>query len=79
MCCNIKNEDKTCSNLVHDKITQYHPEAMFHCKKLDDDIINWDGMNFPASNIETLTNWKQTTTTTRRGTATTTTRATTMV
>ena len=30
--------------------TQTSPEEMFHYNKLKDDILNWDGVNFPAGN-----------------------------
>ena len=54
-CVNIKNEDNKClkyciQSIVYDKINKHHPEAMFHYKNLNDDIINWDGINFPAGN-----------------------------
>ena len=54
-CVNIKNEDNKClkycvQSIVYDKINNHHPEAMFHYKNLNDDIINWNGINFPAGN-----------------------------
>ena len=54
-CVNIKNEDNKClkyciQSTVYDKINKYHPEAMFHYKSLNNDIINWCGINFPAGN-----------------------------
>ena len=36
--------------MVYDKIYQHHPEAMFHYKGLNDDMINWEGVKFPSSN-----------------------------
>ena len=36
--------------MVFDKINSHHPEYMFHYNTLKDDIINWEGVNFPAGN-----------------------------
>ena len=54
-CVNIKNQDNKClkyciQSVVYDKINKHHPEEMFHYNKLKDDIINWEGVNFPAGN-----------------------------
>ena len=52
-CINIKNKDQKCfkyciQSIVYDKISKHHPEEMFHYNKLKDDILNWDGVNFPT-------------------------------
>ena len=54
-CINIKNKDQKCfkyciQSVVYDKISKHHPEEMFHYNKLKDDILNWDGVNFPSGN-----------------------------
>ena len=54
-CINIKNKDQKCfkyciQSIVYDKISKHHPEEMFHYNKLKDDILNWDGVNFPTGN-----------------------------
>ena len=54
-CINIKNKDQKCfkyciQSVVYDKISKHHPEEMFHYNNLKDDILNWDGVNFPAGN-----------------------------
>ena len=54
-CINIKNKDQKCfkyciQSVVYDKISKHHPEEMFHYNKLKDDILNWDGVNFPTGN-----------------------------
>ena len=54
-CINIKNKDQTCfkyciQSVVYDKISKHHPEEMFHYNKLNDDILNWDGVKFPTCN-----------------------------
>ena len=54
-CVNIKNTDNKCfkycvQSVVYDIINKNHPEAFFHYKNLNDNIINWDGVNFPAGN-----------------------------
>ena len=54
-CINIKNKDQKCFNyciqsVAYDKISKHHPEEMFHYNKLKDDILNWDGVNFPTGN-----------------------------
>ena len=54
-CINIKNKDQKClkyciQSVVYDKISKHHPEEMFHYNKLKDDILNWDGVHFPAGN-----------------------------
>ena len=37
-------------SVVYDKISKHHPEEMFHYNKLNDDILNWDGVKFPTGN-----------------------------
>ena len=54
-CINIKNKDQTCfryciQSVIYDKISKHHPEELFHYNKLKDDILNWDGVNFPTGN-----------------------------
>ena len=54
-CINIKNKDQKCfkyciQSIVYDKISKHHPEEMFHYNKLKDDMLNWDGVNFPTGN-----------------------------
>ena len=54
-CINIKNKDQKCfkyciQSIVYDKISKHHPKEMFHYNKLKDDILNWDGVNFPTGN-----------------------------
>ena len=54
-CINIKNKDQKCfkyciQSVVYDKISKHHPEEMFHYNKLNDDILNWDGVKFPTCN-----------------------------
>ena len=54
-CINIKNKDQKCFKycvqaVVFDKISKHHPEEMFHYNKLNDDILKWDGVNFPTGN-----------------------------
>ena len=54
-CINIKNKDQKCfkyciQSVVYDKIRKHHPEEMFHYNKLKDDILSWDGVNFPSGN-----------------------------
>ena len=54
-CTNIKNKNQTCfkyciQSIVFDKISKHHPEEMFHYNKLNDDILNWDGVTFPTGN-----------------------------
>ena len=54
-CINIKKKDQKCfkyciQSVVYDKISKHHPEEMFHYNKLKDDILNWDGVNFPSGN-----------------------------
>ena len=54
-CINIKTKDQKCfryciQSVVYDKISKHHPEEMFHCNKLKDDILSWDGVNFPTGN-----------------------------
>ena len=56
-CINIKNKDQKCfkyyiQSIVYDKISKHHPEEMFHYNKLKDDILNWDGVNFPTGNTD---------------------------
>ena len=52
---NIKNQDQKCfryciQSVAYDKRSKHHPEEMFHYNKLKDDILNWDGVHFPAGN-----------------------------
>ena len=54
-CVNIKDADHRClkyciASLAYDKIHHHDPEAMFHYKSLNDDMINWKGVKFPSSN-----------------------------
>ena len=54
-CVNIKNKDQKCfkyciQSVVYDKISKHHPEEMFHYNRLNDDILNWDGVKFPTGN-----------------------------
>ena len=53
-CINIKNKDKCfkyCIQcMIFDKISKHHPEEMFHYNKLNDDMLNWDGVKFPTGN-----------------------------
>ena len=51
----LNNKDQKCfkyciESIVFDKIFKHHPEEMFHYNKLNDDIWNWDGVNFPTGN-----------------------------
>ena len=54
-CININNKDQKCFNhciqsVAYDKMSKHHPEEMFHYNKRKDDILNWDGVNFPTGN-----------------------------
>ena len=54
-CINIKNRDQKCfkysiQSVVYDKISKHHPKKMFHHNRLNDDILNWDGVKFPTGN-----------------------------
>ena len=54
-CVNIKNKDQKCfkyciQSVVYDKISKHHPEEMFHYTRLNNDILNWDGVKFPTGN-----------------------------
>ena len=54
-CINIKNKDQKCFKyciqcIVFDKISKNHPEEMFHYNKLNDNILNWEGVKFPTGN-----------------------------
>ena len=55
-CININHNYNQClkyciiQSVVFDKLNKHHPEDMFHYNKLKDDIINWEGVNFPAGN-----------------------------
>ena len=46
----IINVSNIVQSVVYDLINKHHPEAFFHYKNLNDNIINWDGVNFPAGN-----------------------------
>ena len=50
-CINIKNKDQKCFKyciecIVFDKISNNHPEEMFHYNKLNDNVLNWEGVKF---------------------------------
>ena len=52
-CINIENKDQTCVKyciqcIVFDRISKNHPEEMFHYNKLNDNILNWNGVKFPT-------------------------------
>ena len=56
-CINIKNEDDMCFKYCvqckfYDIYKKDHPERSFHYNKVkqEDNLINWDGVMFPASN-----------------------------
>ena len=54
-CINIKNTDNKCfkyciQSVVYDILNKNHPEAMYHYQKINDIIINWDGVKFPTGN-----------------------------
>ena len=54
-CSKIKNKAQTCfkyciQSVVYAKISEHHPEEMCQYNKLKDDILNWDGVNFPTGN-----------------------------
>ena len=54
-CINIENKDQRCfkyciQSVVYDKISKHHPEERFHYNELNDDILNWDGVNCPTGN-----------------------------
>ena len=56
-CINIKNEDDMCFKYCvqckfYDIYKKDHPERLFHYNKVkqEDNLINWDGVMFPASN-----------------------------
>ena len=54
-CININCKDQKCfkyciQSVVYDKISKHHPQEMFHYNKLSDDILKWDGVNFPTGN-----------------------------
>ena len=54
-CIKIKNKDQTCfkyciQSIAYDKISKHHSEEILHYNKLKDDILNWDGVNFPPGN-----------------------------
>ena len=52
--CQHKKQRQKClkyciQSVVYDKISKHHPEEMFHYR-LNDDILNWDGVKFPTGN-----------------------------
>ena len=56
-CINILNTDQLCLKYavqcgvckVYDKV---HPERMYHYRKIEDDGLNWDNVNFPSSMMD---------------------------
>ena len=55
-CINIQNEDNKCFLYavqcgVYNISSKDHPQRMYHYKKVEDDL-NWNGVNFPTSNID---------------------------
>ena len=55
-CINIQNEDNKCFLFavqcgVYNISSKDHPQRMYHYKKVVDDL-NWNGVNFPTSNID---------------------------
>ena len=54
-CVNIKNEDNKCLKYsiqcgIYKIYDNEHPERDYHYKKLNDTIINWELMKYPAGN-----------------------------
>ena len=56
-CINIKNDDEYCfkycvQSKFYDIYKKDHPDRMYHYNRLrdNDNLINWEGINFPASN-----------------------------
>ena len=54
-CINIKNEDNTCSKYsiqssVHKIHEKKSPQEIRHYSKLNDKLINWEGVSYPAGN-----------------------------
>ena len=54
-CINIKNKDNTCfyysvQSVVYDINNKPNSQEMFHYNKLNDDILNWEGVKFPTGN-----------------------------
>ena len=54
-CVNIKNKDNKCfkycvQSVVYDILSKVHPEEMYHYNKLNDDLLNWEGVKFPTGN-----------------------------
>ena len=54
-CINIKNKDNTCfkysvQSAVYDINNKPNSQEMFHYNKLNDDILNWEGVKFPTGN-----------------------------
>ena len=37
-------------SVVFDKLNKHYPQETFHYNNLKDDIINWEGVHFPAGN-----------------------------
>ena len=49
------NRDNKCfkyciQSVVFDKISKGHPEHTFHYNKLNDNILNWEGVKLPTGN-----------------------------
>ena len=54
-CINIKNKDNKCfkysvQSVVYDIINKLKSQEMFRYNKLNDDILNWEGVKFPTGN-----------------------------
>ena len=50
-----KKRDQKCFKyciqcIVVDKINKNHPEELFHYNKLNDNILNWNGVKLPTGN-----------------------------
>ena len=55
-CINIENKDDMCFKYsvqcgVHKVFENDHPNRLYHYKKIED-MLNWDNVNFPSSNID---------------------------
>ena len=54
-CINIKNKDNKCfkysvQSVVYDINNKPNSQEMFHYNKLNDDMLNWEGVKFPTGN-----------------------------
>ena len=54
-CINIKNKDNKCfkycvQSVVYNLLRKCHPEEMYNYNKLNDTLLNWDGVKFPTGN-----------------------------